>query len=247
MQKTKLIFQSIVDGENLLRQKKYFVLKSVDFAEYPLAAFIRWAQIFFWKRQCLVFIIVFAISSPVACAQDRDDDDEDEMKQTEIKDKDVSASSRRAAAKRAKKAERKTRKEKKDGKSAAAKLPPAPDTPPELEFFDGAIFSRKVNLGLKNVLCFASERRPLAMLWKEAGQADARREGSMAFPVKLTGRELQLIFGRPVDAAQISVLNENGQMLSRGAAVQVTFDLARQPVYLLLEMAPSRPRAAIKK
>jgi hypothetical protein len=191
---------------------------------------------------------LFVMTCTMACAQDREESDD--AAQTEIKDKDVSASSRRAAAKQAKKAERKTRKEKKDGKSSAASLPPPPDTPPEFEFFDGAIFSRKVNLGLKNVLCFASERRPLAMLWKEAGQADARREGGLAngnLPVKLSARELQLIFGRPVEAAQISVLNENGQMLSRGGAMQVAFDLARRPVYLLLEMAPSRPRAAGKK
>ncbi len=239
MQRTTLTFQSVVAGKTALGQKNCFDLnhsglKSFAFIEYPLAAFIRWGQLFFRNRLSLVLIMVFAISSTVACAQDRDDDDEDLTKQTDIKDKE--------AAKRAKKAERKTRKEKKEGKSAASKLPPAPDTPPELEFFDGAIFSRKVNLGLKNVLCFASERRPLAMLWKEAGQ-----EGSMAFPVKLTGRELQLIFGRPVEAAQISVLNENGQMLSRGAAMQIAFDLARRPVYLLLEIAPSRPRASGKK
>jgi len=179
---------------------------------------------------------LFVMACTIACAQDRDEDN-DKAAQTEIKDKD--------AAKRAKKAERKTRKEKKEEKSSATKLTPPPDTPPVLEFFDGAIFSRKVNLGLKNVLCFASERRPLAMLWKEVGP-----EGSMAtenLPVKLSARELQLIFGRPIDAAQISVLNENGQMLSRGAAMQVAFDLARRPVYLLLEIAPSRPRASVKK
>ena len=168
-----------------------------------------------------------------ACAQERDENG-DEATQAESKDKD--------AAKRAKKAERKTRKDKKEEKSATAKLPPAPDTPPECEFFDGVIFSRKVNLGFKNVLCFASERRPLAMLWREAGQ-----EGGGNMPVKLSPRELQLIFGRPVDTAQISVLNENGQMLSRGAAMQVTFDLERRPIYLLVEIMPSRPRAAVKK
>ena len=178
-----------------------------------------------------------------ACAQDRDKND-GEATQAESQDKDVSASSRRDAAKRAKKAERKTRKDKKEKNFATTKLPPAPDPPPEFEFFDGVIFSRKVNLGFKNVLCFASARRPLAMLWREAGQ-----EGSTAgetFPIKLVPRELQRIFGRPVEAAQISVLNASGQMLSRGTATQVTFGLARRPVYLLVEITPSRPQAAGK-
>jgi len=170
----------------------------------------------------------------IACAQEREEDNA--AARTESKDKD--------AARRAKKAERKTRKDKKEEKSATAKLPPAPDTPPEFEFFDGVIFSRKVNLGFKNVLCFASERRPLAVLWKEAGQEGSMATGNLS--VKLSARELQLIFGRPVEAAQISVLNENGQMLSRGAAMQVAFDLARRPVYLLLEITPSRPRASGK-
>lgn len=178
----------------------------------------------------------------IACAQDRDDDDEeDDAIKTEAKDKD--------AEKRVKKAERKTRKEKKEGKSSsgAVKLPPPPDTPPEFEFFDGAIFSRKVNLGIKNVLCFASERRPLAMLWKEAGPADAGRVGGAptgSLPVKFTARELQLIFGRPVEAALVSVLNENGEMLARGVAAQVAFNLGRQPVYLLVEVTPSRPKTS---
>ena len=167
-----------------------------------------------------------------ACAQEREENG-DETMQVESKDKD--------AAKRAKKAERKTRKDKKEEKSAAAKLPPAPGTPSEFEFFDGAIFSRKVNLGLKNVICFASERRPLAMLWRETGQ-----EESENLPVKLSPRELQLIFGRPVAAAQISVLNAGGQMLSRGAAIQVALNLERRPVYLLVEITPSRPQAAGK-
>ena len=183
-----------------------------------------------WVRWLCVWLLV--AMGAMACAQDREENDD--AAQTEIKDKD--------AAKRAKKAERKTRKEKKDSKSATTKLPPAPDAPLELEFFDGAIFSRKVNLGIKNVLCFASERRPLAMLWKEAGEKE-----STALPVKLSGRELQLIFGRPVDAAQISVLNASGQMLSRDAATQVTLDLTRRPIYLLVEIMPSRPRAAVKK
>jgi len=178
---------------------------------------------------------LFVMTCTMACAQDREENDD--AAQTEIKDKD--------AAKRAKKAERKTRKEKKDSKSSATNLPPPPDTPPELEFLDGAIFSRKVNLGLKNVLCFASERRPLAMLWKEAGPEGSLATGNLS--IKLSARELQLIFGRPVEATQISVLNEKGQMLLRGAAMQVTFNLERRPAYLLLEIAPSRPRASGKK
>lgn len=179
---------------------------------------------------------LFVLTCTIACAQDREENDG--AAQTTSEDKD--------AAKRAKKAERKARKDKKDGKTAATQLPPAPDTPPEFEFFDGVIFSRKVNLGLKNVLCFASERRPLAMLWREAGRADARREGGSNLLVKFSPRELQLIFGRPVEAAQISVLNANGQMLSRGAATLVEFSLERHPVYLLVEVRPSRPKAVGK-
>lgn len=174
---------------------------------------------------------LFIVTYTIACAQEREENDD--AAQTASQDKD--------AAKRTKKAERKARKDKKDGKTVATQLPPAPDTPPEFEFFDGVIFSRKVNLNLKNVLCFASERRPLAMLWREAGQ-----EGSENLPVKLLPRELQLIFGRPVEAAQISVLNANGQMLSRGAAMQVEFSLERRPVYLLVEVTPSRPKAVGK-
>lgn len=175
---------------------------------------------------------LFVITCTFACAQDREEND-DVATPAESKDKD--------AAKRARKTERKTRKDKKDEKSVVTKLPPPPDTPPEFEFFDGVIFSRKVNLGLKNVLCFASERRPLVMLWQEAGQ-----EGGENLPVKLSPRELQLIFGRPVEAAQISVLNANGQMLSRGAALQVSLKLERRPVYLLVEIAPSRLPASGK-
>jgi hypothetical protein len=180
-----------------------------------------------WLSWLCIWLLLVACT--IACAQEREEDNA--AARTESKD----------AAKRAKKAERKTRQEKKDDKSAATKLPPPPDTPPELEFFDGAIFSRKVNLGFKNVLCFASERRPLAMLWKEAGQ-----EGGGILPIKLLPRELQLIFGRQVDPTQISVLSANGQMLSRGTAMQVTFDLERRPIYLLVEITPSRPRAAGK-
>jgi len=187
-----------------------------------------------WVRWFCVWLLI--TMGTMACAQDREEND-DEATQAENKDKD--------AAKRAKKAERKTRKEKKVEKSSAAKLPPPPDTPPELEFFDGAIFSRKANLGFKNVLCFTSERRPLAVLWKEAGQEGSATSGSL--PLKLSPRELQLIFGRPVEAAQISVLNENGQMLSRGTTTQVAFVLERRPIYLLLEITPSRPRASGKK
>lgn len=183
-----------------------------------------------WFRRLCVGLLLATCT--MACAQDREENDD--AAQTAGQDKD--------AAKRAKKAERKARKDKKDGKTATTQLPPAPDTPPEFEFFDGVIFSRKVNLGLKNVLCFASERRPLAMLWREGG-----REGGSNLLVKLSPRELQLIFGRPVEAAQISVLNANGQMLSRGAAMQVEFSLERRPVYLLVEVKPSRPEAVGKK
>lgn len=175
---------------------------------------------------------LFVLTCTIACAQDREENDD--AAQTAGQDKD--------AAKRAKKAERKARKDKKDGKTATTQLPPAPDTPPEFEFFDGVILSRKVNLGLKDVLCFASERRPLAMLWREAGQ-----EGNENLPIKLSPRELQLIFGRPVEAAQISVLNADGQMLSRGAATQVEFSLERRPVYLLVEVMPSRPKVVGEK
>lgn len=180
---------------------------------------------------------LFVVSCTIACAQDRDEDN-DKAAQTEIKDKD--------AAKRAKKGERKTRKDKKEEKSGVMKLPPPPETPPEFEFFDGAIFSRKVDLGLKNVLCFASERRPLAMLWCETGRADANREGCTNFPVRLSPHDLQRIFSRPVTATQISVLNASGQMLSRGTPTAVEFNLGRQPVYLLVEITPSRPRAVVK-
>lgn len=177
-----------------------------------------------WSR--LALVLLFAIMSAVACAQEPEEDD-DEAAQTEIRDKE--------AAKRARKGERKSRKEKKSGKT---QLPPPPATPAEFEFFDGAIFSRKVNLGVKGVLCFVSERRPLAMLWQE-GSATAANS-----TVKLSARELQLIFGRAVDAAQVSVLNAGGQMLSRGKATQVALNLGRQPVYLLVEAKPSRPKAS---
>lgn len=180
-----------------------------------------------------LLVWLFVVTCTIACAQEREENDNKPA---------AAASQDKDAGKRAKKAERKTRKDKKASKSAVSQLPPAPDTPPEFEFFDGVIFSRKVNLGLKNVLCFASERRPLAMLWQEAGQA-----GSGNFSVKLSLRELQLIFGRPIEAAQISVLNANGQMLSRGAAAQVEFSLERRPVYLLVEVVPSRPKATGKK
>jgi hypothetical protein len=181
----------------------------------------------------LIFVLLFAILSTAACAQEREEDD-DGAAQTEIKDKD--------AAKRERKAERKTRKAKKDGKSAskAVKLLPPSAAPSEFEFFEGAIFSRKVNLGMKGVLCFASERRPLAMLWKEAGQGEGAPANSL--PIKLSSRELQLIFGRTVDVTHVSVLNENGQMMSRGAAAQVTLNLGRKPIYLLVEISPSRPK-----
>jgi hypothetical protein len=177
-------------------------------------------------------VALLALMCTLACAQDRDDDDEDDAAPTENQDKE--------AAKRARKGERKSRKEKKDGKSSSIKLPAPPDTPAELEFFDGAIFSRKVNLGIKNVLCFASERRPLAMLWREAGKEGGAANESVS--IKLSARELQLIFGRQIDAAQVSVLNENGQMLSRATAA---LNLGRQSNYLLVEIAPSRPKAEI--
>lgn len=177
-----------------------------------------------WLRRLCVGLLL-AICT-FACAQEREEDQD--------------------AAKRAPKAERKTRKEKKAEKSGVMKLPPAPETPEEFEFFDGAIFSRKVDLGLKNVLCFASERRPLAMLWCEMGRADASREGGTNFPARLSPQDLQRIFSRPVAAAQISVLNASGQMLSRGTPTAVEFNLGRQPVYLLVEITPSRPRAVVK-
>jgi hypothetical protein len=175
----------------------------------------------------LTFLLFLAIMSVVACAQEREEGDEDERVQTEKKDSE--------AAKRARKGERKSRKEKKSGNT---QLPPPPATPAEFEFFDGAIFSRKVNLGLKNVLCFASERRPLAMLWQEGSATTANST------VKLSARELQLIFGRAVDAGQVSVLDAGGQMLSRGMAAQVAFSLGRKPVYLLVEAKPSRLKAS---
>ncbi|MDZ7363075.1 MAG: hypothetical protein ONB46_20485 [candidate division KSB1 bacterium] len=159
----------------------------------------------------------------IACAQDRDD--EDDTAKTENKE----------AEKRVKKAERKSRKEKKSG--GTTQLPPPPETPAEFEFFDGAIFSRKVNLGVKDVLCFVSERRPLAVLWQEGGATAA------GLPINLSTHELKLIFGRPINAAHISVLNEHGQMLSRGAPEKVSFNLGRRPIYLLLEISPSRPKA----
>jgi hypothetical protein len=248
MQRPLATLQTVINPQNDLGQNNCFGLNFfvvIDFFrahnEHPLFAFIRWAQRFFRERVRLAFIMLLTILSIVACAQDRDDEDEDEATQTEAQDKE--------AAKRSRKAERKSRKDKKDSKasSKAIDLPPAPDTPPEFEFFDGAIFSRKANLGIKGVLCFASERRPLAMLWKEAGQADARGEGgatSGGAPMKLTPRELQLIFGRPVDAAQVSVLDEKGHMLSRGASAQVAFNLGRKPVYLLVEASASRPPAS---
>jgi hypothetical protein len=183
------------------------------------------------------FVCWLVILTAIACAQDRkDDDDEDDAKQTESQNKD--------AAKRARKAERKSRKDKKDSKSAsnAINLPPAPDTPPEFEFFEGAIFSRKANLGIKGVLCFASERRPLAMLWKEAAQEGGATAGGLA--IKLTPRELPLIFGRSVDAAQVSVLDEEGRMLSRGTSAHVAFNLGREPIYLLVEASASRSPAS---
>jgi len=175
-----------------------------------------------WFRWTCIWLLVMMCTA--ACAQDRDD--EDDTAKTENKD----------AEKRAKKVERKSRKEKKSG--GKIQLPPPPDTPAEFEFFDGAIFSRKVNLGMKGALCFGSERRPLAVLWQEGGATAA------SLPITISARELKLIFGRPIDAAQISVLNEHGRMLSRGAAGQVSFNLGRQPVYLLLEISPSRPKAA---
>jgi hypothetical protein len=172
----------------------------------------------------LAFLLLLAIFCTIACAQEREEDAEDETTaQAEKKDAE--------AAKQARKGERKSRKEKKSGKT---QLPPPPATPAEFEFFDGAIFSRRVNLGLKNVLCFASERRPLAMLWREGSGTAAN---SM---MKLSARELQLIFGRTVDAGQVSVLNANGQMLSRGTATQVALNLGRKPIYLLVEAKPSR-------
>ncbi len=175
----------------------------------------------------MAFLLLLAIFCTVACAQEREEGDEDETAQAEKKDSE--------AAKQARKGERKSRKEKKGGKT---QLPPPPATPAEFEFFDGATFSRKVNLSLKNVLCFASERRPLAMLWQEGSAATANST------VKLSARELQVIFGRTVDAAQVSVLNAGGQMLSRGTATQVAFNLGRKPVYLLVEAKPSRLKAS---
>ncbi|MGH7601312.1 MAG: hypothetical protein ACREOI_33555, partial [bacterium] len=174
----------------------------------------------------LLFVLLLGILSAAACAQEPEEDD-DEAAKAEINDKE--------AAKQARKGERKSRKEKKSGKT---QLPPPPVTPAEIEFFDGVIFSRKVNLGLKNVLCFASERRPLAMLWQEGSATTANST------VKLSARELQLIFGRTVDAAQVSVLNAGGQMLSRGTATQVALNLSRKPVYLLVEAKPSRQKAS---
>lgn len=174
----------------------------------------------------LALLLLLAIFCTVACAQEPEEDD-DETAQAEAKDKE--------AAKRARKGERKSRKEKKSGKM---QLPPPPATPAEFEFFDGAIFSKKVNLGMKGVLCFASERRPLAMLWQEGGATSANSA------LKLSARELQTIFGRSVDAGQVSVLNAGGQMLSRGAAAQVAFNLGRKPVYLLVEAKPSRQKAS---
>jgi hypothetical protein len=91
---------------------------------------------------------------------------------------------------------------------------------------------------MKSVLCFASERRPLAMLWQEGGAT------SVNSALKLSARELQLIFGRTVDAAQVSVLDARGQMLARGMKTQVVFNLSRKPVYLLVEANPSRPKAS---
>jgi hypothetical protein len=176
-----------------------------------------------WFRWTCVWLLV--VMCVAACAQDRDD--EEGAAKTENKD----------AEKRAKKAERKSRKEKKNG--GKIQLPPPPDMPAEFEFFDGAIFSRKVNLGVKGVLCFGSERRPLAVLWQEGGATAA------SLPISLSAHELKLIFGRPINAAHISVLNEHGRMLSRGAATDVLFNLGRQPVYLLLEISPSRPKAAM--
>jgi hypothetical protein len=178
----------------------------------------------------LILVLLFAILSTMACAQDRQEEDA-----TQIENQD------KEAAKRARKAERKSRKDKKDSKSSSIKLPPPPNTPTEFDFFDGTIFSRKVNLGIKNVLCFASERRPLAVLWREMGQeGSAAANGSL--PIQLSARELQIIFGRTIDAAQISVLNENGEMLARGVASQVDFNLGRRPIYLLVEITPSRPK-----
>jgi len=178
-----------------------------------------------WLRG--VTIGLLAVFCAVACAQDQEADEGDDAAQIEIKDKD--------AAKRAKKAERKSRKEKKSGSSVT--LPPPPQTPAEFEFLEGVIFSRKANLGLNGVLCFASERRPLATLWKE---------GAAAAPLKLTARELQIIFGRTVDGSQVSVLNENGQMLSRGSGGAVSLRLSRKPIYLLVEASASRSQAAAR-
>jgi hypothetical protein len=177
-----------------------------------------------WMRWLCVGML--ATMCAVACAQEPEEDD-DEAAQAETKDKE--------AAKQARKGERKSRKDKKSGK---VQLPPPPATPAEFEFFDGAIFSRKVNLGMKGVLCFASERRPLAMLWQEGGTTSANSA------LKLSARELQLIFGRAVDAGQVGVLDTRGQMLSRGTKTQVTFNLSRKPVYLLVEANPSRPQAS---
>jgi hypothetical protein len=176
-----------------------------------------------WFWWMCVWLLVMMCAA--ACAQDRDD--EEGTAKTENKD----------AEKRAKKAERKSRKEKKNG--GKIQLPPPPDTPAELEFFDGAIFSRKVNLGVKGVLCFGSERRPLAVLWQEGGAAAA------SLPITLSAQELKLIFGRPINAVHISVLNEHGEMLSRGAPETVSFHLGRRPIYLLMEISPSRPKAAM--
>jgi len=183
--------------------------------------FDRFVMMFF--RLMAVWLLLMMCAA--ACAQDRDDED------------DTAKTGNKDAEKRAKKkVERKSRKEKKSG--GKIQLPPPPDTPAEFEFFDGAIFSRKINLGVKGVLCFGSERRPLAVLWQEEGATAA------SLPINLSARELKLIFGRPIDAAQISVLNEHGRMLSRGAATHVSFNLGRQPAYLLLEISPSRPNAS---
>jgi hypothetical protein len=63
-------------------------------------------------------------------------------------------------------------------------------------------------------------------------------------PLKLTPSELRLIFGRPVDAAQVSVLDEKGRILSRGTSAHVAVNLGRTPVYLLVEASTSRPPAS---
>ncbi|MDZ7289581.1 MAG: hypothetical protein ONB44_09000 [candidate division KSB1 bacterium] len=175
----------------------------------------------------LFMLLAFATVSTFACAQEDEEEPDEETLQTEKKDPD--------AAKRARKGERKSRKDKKSGK---IQLSPPPRMLAEFEFFDGVIFTRKVDLGINGVLCFASARRPLALLWREGNLPPA------TVSLELAARELQLVFGRPVETAQVSVLNESGQMVSRGTASGVAVPLGRKPVYLLVETTPSRPGAA---